>query len=50
MLESLFRKVAGLMPTTLLKTRLQHWCFPVNIVKILRIAFSTSLMAASAAC
>ena len=29
MLESLFNKVEGLRPATLLKKRLQHRCFPV---------------------
>ena len=28
----LFKKVAGLMPATLLKKRLQHRCFPVNLL------------------
>ena len=38
-LESLFNKVAGVIPTTLLKKRLQHRCFPVNIAKFLRTSF-----------
>ena len=38
MLESLFNKVAGLRPTTSLKTRLQQ-VFPVSIAKFLRTAF-----------
>ena len=31
-----FNKVAGLRPATLLKTRLRHWCLPVNFAKFLR--------------
>ena len=31
-----FNKVAGLRPATLLKKRLWHKCFPMNIAKILR--------------
>ena len=31
-----FNKVAGLRPTTLLKKRLWHRCFPVNFVKFVR--------------
>ena len=38
---SFLNKVAGLRPTTLLKKRLQHWCFPVNFVKFLRTPFFT---------
>ena len=46
-LESLFNKVrktllkrdSNLRPATLLKKRLQHRCFPVNIAKFLRTAF-----------
>ena len=34
--ESLFNKVAGLRPATLLKKRLWHKCFPVNSAKFLR--------------
>ena len=34
-----FNKVAGLMPATLLKKRLQHRCFPVNFAKFLRTPF-----------
>ena len=34
--ESLFYKVAGLRPTTLLKKRLWHRCFSVNFEKFLR--------------
>ena len=38
---SLFlNKVAGLRPAILLKKRLQHRCFPVNIEKFLTTAFS----------
>ena len=38
--ESLFNKVAGLMPATLLKKRLWHSCFLVHVVKFLRTPFS----------
>ena len=34
-----FNKVAGLRPTTLLKKRLWHRCFPVNFVKFLSTPF-----------
>ena len=34
-----FNKVAGLRLATLLKKRLQHWCFPVNFAKFLRTPF-----------
>ena len=37
--ESFFNKVAGLRPTTLLKKRLWHRCFPVNFAKFLKILF-----------
>ena len=38
--ESLFfNKIAGLSPTTLLKKRLWHKCFPVNFTKFLRTPF-----------
>ena len=37
--ESLFYKVAGLRPATLLKKRLWHRCFPVNFTKFLRTPF-----------
>ena len=37
MLESL---VAGLKPRKSIKRRLKHRCFPVNIAKFLRTAFS----------
>ena len=39
-LKSLFNKVAGWKPVTLLKKRLQHRCFPVNLVKYLSARFS----------
>ena len=32
-------KVAGLTPATLLKKRLQHWCFFVNFEEFLRTSF-----------
>ena len=35
-LESLFNKVAELEACTFIKKRLQHWCFSVNIAKLLR--------------
>ena len=41
MLESLFSEVAELKVCNLIKKRLQHRCFPVNIVKFLRTPFST---------
>ena len=34
-----FNKVEGLRPSTLLKMRLWHRCFPVNFVKFLRTPF-----------
>ena len=37
--ESLFYKVVGLKPATLLKKRLWYWCFPVNFAKFLRKPF-----------
>ena len=37
---SFFNKVAGLRPATLLKKRLWHRCFPVNLAKLLRTPFS----------
>ena len=40
MLESLINKVAGLEARKSIKRRLQHSCFPVNIVKFLKTAFS----------
>ena len=36
---SLFNKVAGVRPATLLKERLHHRCFLMNIAKFLRTAF-----------
>ena len=39
--QSLFFKVAGLRPATLLKKRLWHMCFLVNFAKFLRITFFT---------
>ena len=36
MLECLFNKVAGVQACIFVKKRLQHRCFPVNIVKFLR--------------
>ena len=36
---SIFNKVSDFRHATLLKKRLQHWCFPINITKSLRIAF-----------
>ena len=39
MLESLFNKVAGLQLCSFIKRGLQHRCFPVTFVKILRTTF-----------
>ena len=39
MLESLFKKVAGLRLATLIKKKLQQRCYPVNIAKFLRTVF-----------
>ena len=39
MLESLFNKVAGLRPATLLKKSFWRWCFPVNFAKFLKTLF-----------
>ena len=39
MRESVFNKVVGLWPTTLLKKRLWHRCFPVNFSQFLRTPF-----------
>ena len=39
--ESLFNKVAGLRPVTLLKKKLWHRYFPVNFAKFLRAPFLT---------
>ena len=38
--ECFFRKVAGLEPCKSIKRRLQYRCFPVNIPKLLKKAFS----------
>ena len=35
-----FDKAAGLRPSTLLKKKLWHSCFPVNFLKLLRMPFS----------
>ena len=37
--ESLFNKVAGLRPATLLKKRPWNWYFPENFKKFLRTTF-----------
>ena len=37
--ESLFNRVSGLRPASLLKKRLQHRCFQVNFAKFLRTPF-----------
>ena len=37
--ESIFNKVAGLKPATLLKKRFWHNRFPVNFMKFLRTTF-----------
>ena len=44
-----FNEIAGLRPVNLLKKRLRHRCFPVNIAKFLRKPFflRTPLVAAS---
>ena len=48
MLESLFSKVASLEPYKFIKKRLQHRCFPVNIVNFLRnLIYRTPQVAAS---
>ena len=39
--ESLFHKVAGLKPATLLKKTLWHICFPVNFAKFTRTPLLT---------
>ena len=39
--QSLIFNVVGLRPTTLLKKRLWHRCFPVNLAKFLRASFFT---------
>ena len=38
-LESLFNKVAGHQACNFTKKRLLHRCFPMNIVKFLRVPF-----------
>ena len=43
-----FNKTAGLRPTTLLKKRLRHKCFPVNFAKCLRTPFFTEHLPATA--
>ena len=40
-LEPLFNKLAGLMTKNLLKRRILHRCFLVNLTKFLRTHFST---------
>ena len=37
----IFNKVSGLRPTTLVKKRLQHRCFPENFAKLLKTPFFT---------
>ena len=39
----LFNKVVDLRPATLLKKRLRHRCFSVNLVKFLRRRFSQNI-------
>ena len=34
-----FNKVAGVRPESILKKRLQHRCFPLNLVKFLKNSF-----------
>ena len=46
--ETLFYKVAGLRPATLLKKRLWHRCFPVNFAKFLRTPFFKEHLRATA--
>ena len=38
-----FNKLAGMKPTTLLKKRLWHMCFPLNLAKFLRTPFHRTL-------
>ena len=38
-LESLCHKVTDLWPCSFIKKRLQHKCFPLNIAKLLKVAF-----------
>ena len=47
-LVSLFNKVAGLQACNVIKKRLQHRCFPVNMVKFLRTAFINGTPAVAA--
>ena len=47
--KSLFNRVAGQTPTTLLKKRLQRRCFPVNFEKRLRTLFIEHLRTTAAA-
>ena len=42
--HSLFNKVTGIKPATLLKRRLWHRFFPVNIAKFLRTSFFTDCL------
>ena len=42
-----FNKDAGQRPSTLLKKRLWHRCFPVNFAKFLRTPYRTLLVATS---
>ena len=51
LLKSLFNKIPGLKACSFIKKRIQHRCFPVNTVKLLRTHFEEHLrMAASARC
>ena len=43
MLESLFKKVAGLKACNFIKKRPQHRCFPVNIAKFLILLISENI-------
>ena len=45
LLESVFSKAAGLQTCNIIKKRLQHRCFPVNIGKFLRIPISKNIYA-----
>ena len=45
MQESLFFKVAGLRPVTLLKKTLWHRCFPVNFAKFKNTFVTEHLLA-----
>ena len=40
LLESYFDRVSGLRAVTLLKKKLQHWCFQENLMKFPRTPFS----------